>query len=127
MKRYQKILITILVLGVLVVIGFNIFSNRVVNSAQELTYQEIALESLSDGSYTGSYELMPVSAEVDTLIEDGRIVDIKIVYHFNGLGSQAEVVVNEIITHQEIDVDTVSGATLSSIVIKKAVEDSLLP
>lgn len=127
MKRYQKILITILILGVLVVIGFNVFSNRVVNSARELTYQDIALEALADGTYQGSYELMPVSVEVETEIEDGRIVAVEIVEHFNGLGSQAEAVVDEMIEQQEIDVDTISGATLSSIVIKKAVEDSLLP
>ena len=37
----------------------------------------------------------------------------------------AETVINEIVDEQRIDVDAVSGATNSSIVIKKAVENAL--
>ncbi|MCI8299875.1 MAG: FMN-binding protein, partial [Lachnospiraceae bacterium] len=43
----------------------------------------------------------------------------------NGRGSRAEVVVDRIIEEQKIEVDAVSGATNSSTVIKKAVENAL--
>ncbi len=43
----------------------------------------------------------------------------------DGRGSRAEVVVDRIIEEQKIDVDAVSGATNSSTVIKKAVENAL--
>ena len=42
----------------------------------------------------------------------------------NGRGKPAEIVADRIIQEQRIDVDAVSGATNSSVVIKKAVENA---
>jgi uncharacterized protein with FMN-binding domain len=53
------------------------------------------------------------------------ITDVEIVEHRHDLGGAAESVVDDILIHQRIDVDAVSGATNSSSVIKKAVENAL--
>ena len=53
------------------------------------------------------------------------MANIDILEHKNGRGSPAEVVTDRIIEKQKIDVDAISGATNSSIVIKKAVENAL--
>ena len=42
-----------------------------------------------------------------------------------GKGSQAEKIVNEVVNKQSLDVDLVSGATISSKVIIKSVENAL--
>ena len=58
-------------------------------------------------------------------VQNGAITNIDILEHKNGRGSSAEAVVDRIIEEQKIEVDAVSGATNSSAVIKKAVENAL--
>lgn len=45
--------------------------------------------------------------------------------HRNEKGKNAEKILDNIVATQEIDVDAVSGATNSSNVIKKAIEDAV--
>ena len=66
-----------------------------------------------------------VYAKVEVTVQNGVITNIDILEHKNRRGSHAEVVVDRIIEEQKIDVDAVSGATNSSTVIKKAVENAL--
>ena len=66
-----------------------------------------------------------VYAKVEVTVQDGVITNIDILEHKNGRGSRAEVVIDRIIEEQRIEVDAVSGATNSSTVIKKAVENAL--
>ncbi len=53
------------------------------------------------------------------------MINIDILEHKNGRGKPAEIVVDRMVEEQKIDVDAVSGATNSSIVIKKSVENAL--
>lgn len=56
----------------------------------------------------------------------GKILTgIDIIRHLNGLGSSAESIVDKIIEKQSLEVDAVSGATLSSKCILKAVENAV--
>ena len=66
-----------------------------------------------------------VYAKVEVTVQNGVITNIDILEHKNGRGSSAEVVVDRIVEEQKIEVDAVSGATNSSTVIKKAVENAL--
>ncbi len=50
---------------------------------------------------------------------------ITILQHDNGLGSTAESIVNDVVKEQSLDIDTVSGATVSSKCILKAVENAI--
>ena len=66
-----------------------------------------------------------VYAKVQVTVRNGAITAIDIREHKNGRGEPAELVADRMIQEQKIDVDIVSGATSSSIVIKKAVENAL--
>lgn len=66
-----------------------------------------------------------IYAKVEVTVQAGVITNIDILEHLNERGSRAEVVVDRIIEEQKIEVDAVSGATNSSTVIKKAVENAL--
>ena len=57
-------------------------------------------------------------------VQNGAVTNIDILEHKNGRGKPAEIVADRIIQEQRIDVDAVSGATNSSVVIKKAVENA---
>ena len=83
------------------------------------------LSNVQDGVYIGQYKSAMVSAKVEVIVKENKIIEIKILQHDCGLGTKAEVIVDEVVNAQTLEVDTVSGATLSSKVILKAVEDAL--
>jgi len=87
---------------------------------------DLALKT--DGVYRGNYDLSgtPVDVTLDVTIQDHKIIGIKMVKHIcSPIGKKAEKIIDQIITIQSLDVDAVSGATGSSIAIKKAVENAL--
>ncbi len=59
------------------------------------------------------------------MVRNHEIVEIIILKHNHGRGSDAEVVPDRVVASQSLRVDTVSGATFSSIVILKAIENAL--
>ena len=91
----------------------------------ETTFDEIDIADVSDGIYMGEYDVNFIYAKVEVTVEDGEIVSINILEHRHERGKAAEKVIEKIIEEQKIDVDAVSGATNSSTVIKKAVENAL--
>ena len=83
--------------------------------------------SLPDGTYRGSCSSGLVKATVDVVMEGGRIKNVVIVSHRCGRGKPAEAIVTEVVNAQSLGVDAVSGATMSSKVILKAIEVALTP
>ncbi|MDE6875254.1 MAG: FMN-binding protein [Lachnospiraceae bacterium] len=83
------------------------------------------MSDVPDGVYVGEYDVDFIYAKVEVTVRGGVIADIDILEHKNGRGKSAEIIVEKIIEEQKINVDAVSGATNSSIVIKKAVENAL--
>ena len=94
-------------------------------AVKETTFDEINISDVSDGVYIGEYDVNFIYAKVEVTVQNGEITDIIILEHRHEHGKAAETVINEIVDEQRIDVDAVSGATNSSIVIKKAVENAL--
>lgn len=91
----------------------------------ETTFDEIDIADVSDGIYIGEYDVNFIYAKVEVTVENGKIVSINILKHRHERGKAAETIIDKIIDEQKIDVDAVSGATNSSTVIKKAVENAL--
>lgn len=91
----------------------------------ETTFDEIDIADVSDGTYIGEYDVNFIYAKVEVTVEDWEIVSINILEHRHERGKAAEKVIEKIIEEQKIDFDAVSGATNSSTVIKKAVENAL--
>ncbi len=91
----------------------------------ETTFGEIDIADVSNGIYIGEYDVNFIYAKVEVTVEDGEIVSINILEHRHERGKAAETVIEKIIDEQKIDVDAISGATNSSTVIKKAVENAL--
>lgn len=121
-KRIVLILLVIILLGF---VGGKIVSYKIVSHAKSLSVKEIDLSSVKDGKYPGHYEISPVKVSVETLVRNGKIAEINLVEHFNGKGVSAEKIIDYIIEKQSLKVDCISGATVSSVAIKKAVENSL--
>lgn len=103
------------------IMDFKDYQTKVSN----IQIQGIDASGVADGTYTGKYDVGYIRAEVEVTIENEKITNIALVQHENEKGKLAEKVVEEIIKEQRTDVDEVTGATNSSKVIKKAVEEAL--
>lgn len=92
----------------------------------ELPVTGVNLDNIEDGSYYGRYSTFPVSVEVKVTVTDHVITAIELIEHRHGQGKAAEVITGKVVEAQNLAVDLISGATYSSKVIIKAIEDALV-
>lgn len=93
---------------------------------KELTIRKVDLSKVPDGNFTGSCDAIFVGAKVNVIVQNHKIVDIKLVNHKNERGQRAEIIPQKVVQAQSLQVDAVSGATNSSKVILKAIENALI-
>jgi len=128
----KKTGIILAVLAVVVVAGYFIATGIMKNiesNLEQLTDTDIAnvdLSTIGDGTYSGNYAVFPVAAEVEVTVANHRITEIQLVEHRHGRGAAAEIIPAKVVEAQTLQVDTVSGATYSSKVILKAIENALI-
>jgi uncharacterized protein with FMN-binding domain len=128
MKRKRMVLLAVLIFVVGAAIAAIAIKSQLERNLEQLvntTITDIDISKLNDGVYDGSYSTFPVSARVRVIIKDHRITAIELLEHNNGLGSAAEVIPDRVVEAQTLDIDSVSGATYSSRVILKAIENAL--
>ena len=88
---------------------------------------EVSTDGLKDGEYEGTATGYGGPLTVRITVKGGKLTDIKVVSqtetpeYFN----RAKAVIGKILSSGNVNVDSVSGATISSNAIKKAVADAL--
>ena len=87
--------------------------------------EDIDLSQVKDGEYAGDYNTTFLKVSVLVKVKDHRIESIDLVKHENGRGKKAEVIPSLVVEKQSLKVDTISGATYSSLVILEAIELAL--
>jgi len=87
--------------------------------------RDVDLSQVADGTYTGAADAEVIRAEVKVTVRDGRITAIDLVRHDTGRGQDARAIPDRVVAAQSLSVDVVSGATYSSKVILKAIENAL--
>lgn len=121
-RRIMIILFVAILLVVCVKVGADFLTKR---TLKKVKINEVPISQVADGKYVGEAQIKPVSAKVNVQVENGKITDIEIKDHMTGLGKNGEKIIDQIINKQSLDVDTISGATQSSVTITKAVENAL--
>jgi uncharacterized protein with FMN-binding domain len=128
-RKHIIILLIVLVAAAGIFIGVRSMLKSTEENLESLKNMEIAdidLAAIADGVYAGSYSSFPVSAEVSVTVKDHVITGIELLKHDNGQGAPAEVIPGKVVESQTLRIDSVSGATYSSRVILKAIENALL-
>lgn len=87
--------------------------------------ENVDLTKVPDGSYTGSCDVEFVKAKVLVTVKDHRFDSIELLEHKNGKGGDAEILPTKVIEAQSLQVDSITGATASSKVILKAIENAI--
>ena len=82
---------------------------------------------LKSGKYTASGNGMDGEVKIEVTIEDNKVQKIDIEDNETaGVGDKAlAIIADQVITHQSLAVDSISGATVSSAAMKAALEDAL--
>jgi uncharacterized protein with FMN-binding domain len=124
-RKLVRTAIFITVIAVVAIIGFNEVNRAAQKAMAGVMIDTANAAGVADGAYIGEYEILPVKVVVLVNVENEEITSIEILKHQKILGGKAEKITVDILAHQSLDVDTVTGATVSSKTILKAVENAL--
>lgn len=126
MSKKKKIVLGILCAFLVFGIGVGITVFMKISESMELQpIENINLQEVKDGTYTGNADNGIVKVEVEVEVLNHKIEKITVLKHDNGLGGKAEEIVDDILNQQTLEVDAISSATYSSNTILKAIENAL--
>lgn len=91
----------------------------------EMPIGPLDLSEISDGTYPGYYENFRWHCEVEVAVLSSRIDTIEVLSSANGPKKLYIKLISRVIEEQSLQVDAVSGATITSITCLKAVENAL--
>lgn len=127
MKKVGKILLVIACVIGIAVGGIRLVMDRQVGKmyAQLDAVAVAAPEQVADGTYEGTAETPLVKVTVEVTVQKHALREIRLLRHENGQGAPAEAMLPEMLSRNTSEVDSVSGATLSSKAIRAAVRNAL--
>ncbi len=128
-KRTRKLVLCLcaaLLLAGAVALGFYLKSlSDYRRAVAGISFEGIDAADVADGAYTGECDVGFVYARVRVTVRGGVLEQVEILEHKTGRGASAEVITQAMTEQQSVYVDTVSGATNSSLVLEKAAENAL--
>ena len=92
---------------------------------QTLEIGAVDLDTVTDGEYIGVCQNKILIAAVKVYVKNHEIADIEILEHKASYLEQAETIAGKVCAEQTLEVDAVSGATLTSDTVLKAIENAL--
>ena len=127
MKKFGKALLVLAcIIGVTVAGVCLVMEKQIENMAQQLDAVPVAApEQVADGTYEGTAETPLVKVTVEVTVQKHALREIRLLRHENGQGAPAEAMLPEMLSRNTSEVDSVSGATLSSKAIRAAVRNAL--
>lgn len=133
MKRKGKFKMILAVLIFLIIVGLGgalVFTSGERREGKNLPIADIDFKKLNDGTYIGVYEggMKKLRAnKVQVTVSLGRVTDIKILEHKENQKPEfTGKLYDRVIKAQSLQVDTISGATITSKAYLKSVENALI-
>jgi uncharacterized protein with FMN-binding domain len=126
MKKLFKVFLAIIVLFALVMAGGIFYLTSGLKTGAEVEVNTVDLSQIEDGTYTGVYEDGRWSNEVEVTVQGHKITAVRIIKDVTfvqpGLSDE---LFGKVIEDQTTDIDTISGATVTSKAYLKAIEMAL--
>jgi len=130
LKMFLNILLGLVIISGLGLGGALVFTAGERREAQNLPIAAVDFRKLNDGAYIGKYEggMKKLRAnEVEITVASGKLTGIKILQHKeNQTAEFTDRLYQRVLEAQSLQVDTISGATLTSKAYLKSVEDALI-
>lgn len=125
MKRF--LMRTLIVVGVFLLVMVVVtltYGSYLKRSAARLAIPALDLSHVSDGTYTGSATIGHVAPKVSVTVAGGRITSIVLL---NPVAGDGTGLVNRIVAAQSLDVDGITGATITTKAMLAAVSNAVTP
>ena len=119
-KRGIPILITVVIT---LLVGFVLMAFMF--RPQVLDIKDVDFNTITDGEYIGICQNKILLAVVKVHVKDHEISDIEILEHKDSYMEQAKQIADDVCSNQSLEVDVISGATLTSKTVLKAIENAL--
>lgn len=119
----KKVLPYVFTVAITLFIGFVIVA--FVLRPQKLEISTVDLDTASDGEYVGVCQNKILFAVVKVKIQDHKITDVEVIEHKASYMEQARQIAERVCDEQSLNVDAISGATLTSNTVQKAIENAL--
>ena len=124
MKRFLKILATLVLVVGLIIAGGLYYLMRGLNEKVELN--GVLDATIEDGLYVGNYSEGRWTLELEVTIKNSKITSIDIIDDVTFVrDGVSQDLFDEVIANQDTQVDVVAGATRTSNAYLKAIEDAL--
>lgn len=127
MKLSRKFRIILIIIGVVIAISLGFIGWAFVDVIRynELVIRDVNLQSIADGVYEGSFKGGRFSNSLEVTIRDHAIVDIKRLESFMSVEDVRQRIYAKVMEKQSLQIDTVSGATVTTLTTLKAIENAL--
>lgn len=122
-SRMKKTLPYVFTVAITLFIGFVIVA--FVLRPQKLDIGAVDLDTVSDGEYVGVCQNKILFAVVKVKVQNHKIIDVEVIEHKASYMEQAKQIAENVCGEQALDVDAISGATLTSNTVLKAIENAL--
>lgn len=119
-KQICKIGIAVVITLIIACIAFALLLRP-----RTLDTPSIDLNTVEDGTYTGVYQNKILLAVVQVGVADHEIISIEILEHKDAYMPQARQIAGDVLDTQSLEVDAISGATLTCDTVLMAIEDAL--
>jgi uncharacterized protein with FMN-binding domain len=102
------------------------FAQGANSGVTKIRHHEIDLCQISDGIYRGIVNFEDVwTVEVDVTIADCQIKGIELANEDLSVLHKSEILIERVLRAQSVEIDAVSGATASSLILLSAIRDAL--
>ncbi|MDA3847082.1 MAG: FMN-binding protein [Vallitaleaceae bacterium] len=126
----KKKLFIIIGLLVVIAVGVKFYISNMFDEydayMETVHIETLSLDDIEDGTYLGESDAGGIiRVKVSVEVKNHTIEAINLIQHDNGRGDSADVIIGDIVEAQSLQVDTITGATNSSLIILEAVQNAL--
>lgn len=126
MKVWLKVFIGFIgILGLIVIVAIIVLMNGM-EKGKAVEINQVNLENIEDGTYSGSYDLTRWSNSVEVTVVNHRIEKIEVIEDVMiQLDELTQRLFNNVIMNQSLDIDIETGSTVTSLAYLKSIENAL--
>ncbi len=126
MRKKNKVLLFIFVPIFIIIVLFAIFLFYGKEETLKLVITDVDISKIPYGNYIGSYNRGRFSYKVEVIVKNNKIASITILNKPSiSLEDVPKKIIDRIIEKQSLNVELVTGATVTSKAILKAIENAI--
>ncbi|HOI85475.1 MAG TPA: FMN-binding protein [Acholeplasmataceae bacterium] len=126
MKKLMMIVLGVIISFVLLGVLGIAFLQKDMSSIENLSIDAIDLSLISDGTYQGTYSNGRFTTTIEVVVDDHVITDLIMIDDVTFVKEDVtEALFDAVMSSQNLDVDLISGATITCKAYLKAIENAL--